>query len=115
LSSKSRPPAAGNLFSGQTCPQTGELFGELLRCRNVSIERILSSDAPNPVRYDQVQDEWVILLEGRATLELAGAKLDLAPGDYVYIPAQTPHCVIATLPEPRCVWLAVHIYPEDES
>ena len=81
----------------------------MLRCRGVRIERILSSDTPDSVRYDQEQDEWVVLLEGRATLEMAGENLHLAPGDHVFIPAHTPHRVTATFPEPRCLWLAVHI------
>ena len=105
----------GSLFAGLALPDRGEVFAELLRCRNVSIERILSSDTPEPVLYDQEQDEWVLLLEGRATLEMAGKTIDLAPGDHVFIPARTPHRVTATFPEPRCLWLAVHIYPEEQS
>jgi cupin 2 domain-containing protein len=105
----------GNLFADLARPETGEIFAELLRCRNVSIERISSSYAPDLVLYDQAQDEWVILLEGRATVEIAGERLELAPGDHVYIPARTPHRVTATFPEPRCLWLAVHIYAENQS
>lgn len=107
------PSEKGNLFSGPTSPEVGEFFTELLRCRNVSIERILSSDTADPALYDQEQDEWVVLLEGRAILEVAGETLNLAPGDHVFIPARTPHRVTATFPEPRCLWLAVHIHPED--
>ncbi len=103
----------GNLFAGARAPDSGESFSELLSCRNVSIERILSSDTPASVLYDQEQDEWVLLLEGRATLEMAGEIFDLAPGDHVFIPARTPHRVTATFPEPRCLWLAVHIHPEE--
>ena len=104
-----------SLFAGQAPPDRGEVFTELLRCRNVSIERILSSDTPDPVLYDQEQDEWVLLLEGRATLEIAGEPVDLAPGDHVFVPARTPHRVTATFPDRRCLWLAVHIYPEEKS
>jgi cupin 2 domain-containing protein len=107
--------AKGSLFAGLDLPDKGEVFTELLRRRNVGIERILSSDTPDPVVYDQEQDEWVLLLEGRATLEVAGATIDLMPGDHVFIPARTPHRVSATFPEPRCLWLAVHIYPEESS
>jgi cupin 2 domain-containing protein len=106
-------PPTENLFAGPARPDSGESFSELLRCRNVSVERILSSDTPDPILYDQAQDEWVLLLQGRATLELAGEILDLAPGDHVFIPAGTPHRVTATHPEPRCLWLAVHIFPEE--
>ncbi len=109
------PPAPANIFADPACPDSGESLTELLRCRNVSIERISSSDSPDPVLYDQEQDEWVVLLEGRATLEIVGENLDLVPGDHAFIPARTPHRVIATHPDPRCLWLAVHIYPEDPS
>lgn len=105
----------GSLSAGLAPPDRGEVFTELLRCRNVSIEHILSSDTPDSVLYDQEQDEWVLLLEGRAILEMAGETIDLAPGDHVFIPAHTPHRVSATVPEPRCLWLAVHIYPEEQS
>jgi len=102
-----------NLFLGLAQPVSGESFTEVLRCRNVLIEHILSSDTPGSDLYDQGQDEWVVLLQGRATLEMAGERFDLVPGDHVYIPARTPHRVIATFPEPRCLWLAVHIFPEE--
>lgn len=107
------PPSAGNLFSGSDRPEAGEAFTELLRCRNVTVERISSSAAPEQILYDQEQDEWVVLIEGRATLEIEGASVDLTPGDYLFIPAGTRHRVVATAPEPRCLWLAVHIHPEE--
>jgi hypothetical protein len=40
----------------------GECFEALAACRGVRIERILSSDQPEPVLYDQEPDEWVCLL-----------------------------------------------------
>jgi cupin 2 domain-containing protein len=54
-----------------------------------------------------------LLLEGRATLEIAGEAFDLAPGDQLFIPACIPHRVTATFPEPRCLWVAGHIFPEE--
>lgn len=104
--------SSGNLFSELAIPENGELFTELLRCRNVSVEHISSSATPDTELCNQEQDEWVVLLEGRAVLEVAGETLNLAPGDHLFIPARTPHRVIATQPDPRCRWLAVHIFPE---
>lgn len=109
------PQTPHSLFFALPQPDKGEHFAELARCRNVRIERILSSVAPDPVLYDQMQDEWVILLEGSATLEVAGETVPLVPGDYLFIPAHTPHRVVATVPEPRCLWLAVHIFPGNEA
>jgi cupin 2 domain-containing protein len=102
----------GNLFDRLPGPVTGEVFERLLRHRNLLIERIVSSDRPEPTRYDQGQDEWILLLQGRATLELAGETLSLAPGDHLFIPAHTPHQVLSTSREPPCLWLAVHLYPD---
>jgi cupin 2 domain-containing protein len=100
-----------NLFQGLQVPEVGEVFDTLL-CRGpVRIERILSSAEPDPVLYDQPQDEWVLLLEGHATLWVAGEALELGPGDHLFIPARTPHRVVRTSREPPCLWLAVHILP----
>lgn len=104
-----------NIFADLVPPESGEYFAELLRCRNVRIECISSSPTPESVLYDQAQDEWVILLEGRAVLEMDSEVLDLVPGDHVFIPAHTPHRVAAAFPEPRCTWLAVHIFADDQS
>ena len=103
----------GNLFTDLPAPATGESFVEVVRHRNLVIERIVSSDSPEPVLYDQEQDEWVILLEGRATLEVAGEVTELAAGDWIFIPAHTPHQLIAASPQPRCLWLAVHLFPAE--
>lgn len=101
-----------NLLSGLTDPEDGEVFSDLLRWRNLRIERIISGALPDNRLYDQEQDEWVVLLEGRAVLEVSGTKIRLSPGDNLFIPAHTPHRVLETYPEPCCVWLAVHLYPE---
>lgn len=111
------PSSIGNLFAELPAPPTGEVFAELLRLEltpsqsggRVWIERIVSSATPEPVLYDQSQDEWVLLLQGRARLWVDGVERVLGPGDYLFIPAHRPHRVLETSAEPRCVWLAVHI------
>ena len=96
----------GNLYAGEQ-PTQGELFKTLAKLRQVKIERILSSAQPGPTLYDQAQDEWVVLLRGQATLEVAGETLELAEGDYLVLPAHTPHRVLAT--SAGALWLAVHV------
>ncbi|WP_295450007.1 cupin domain-containing protein [uncultured Thiodictyon sp.] len=111
------PSAVGNLFADLPRPQTGEVFADLLRLDlppgpargQVWIEHIVSSASPEPVLYDQPQDEWVVLLQGRARLWVAGVERVLGSGDYLFIPAHTPHRVLETSADPPCVWLAVHI------
>jgi len=103
---------SANLFADLPVPATGEAFETLLHHRNLVIERIASSATPEPCLYDQVQDEWVLLVQGQATLELAGESLTLGPGDHLFIPAGTPHRVLVTSVEPPCLWLVVHLYPD---
>ena len=100
-----------NLFANLPELADGESFQEVIRQGNVVIERIVSSDRPEETTYDQPQDEWVLLLQGRARLEVAGRTVDLEAGDHLLIPAHTVHRVLGTSTEPRCVWLAVHIHP----
>jgi cupin 2 domain-containing protein len=97
-----------SLFADTVAPGTGERFEELVRCRNVTIERIVSSDAPEPGDYVQPQDEWVAVLEGSADVEVSGMVHALGPGDWLWLPAGTPHRVLRTTR--GTVWLAVHIH-----
>ncbi|BAQ60679.1 hypothetical protein GM3708_1085 [Geminocystis sp. NIES-3708] len=102
-----------NIFSNTPSLITGEIFSELLKCRNVVIQKIVSSDKPDHIIYNQPQDEWVILLQGKATLQLENNIINLTSGDYLFIPANTCHQVTKTSTNPYCIWLAVHINPED--
>ncbi len=75
--------------------------------RNVMVEQIISSSSPDPVEYLQVQDEWVVVLEGAAVLDVDGTEVSLGAGDWVLLPAATPHRVPMT--EAGTRWLAVHV------
>ena len=103
-----------NLFTDLPSLVTGEEFKEILRCQNVVIERIVSSNQPDSNTYNQQQDEWVILLQGEATLEFEREIKKLKSGDYLFIPAHTPHRVINTSTQPSCIWLAIHIFQKLE-
>ena len=96
-----------NLFDNIPDILQGEDFSELLKCRNIVIERIVSSDIPDQTIYNQSQDEWVILIQGKAELKINGDVIHLKTGDYLFIPAHTPHQVLST--SDNCIWLAVHI------
>lgn len=98
-----------NLFANMTPPRDGERFEELLRHKGLVIERIISSSRIAHERYIQVQDEWVLLLQGEATLDIDGRALTLTAGDHVFLPSQTPHTV--TQVSEGAVWLAVHLHP----
>lgn len=48
-----------------------------------------------------------MVLEGAAVVEVDGERLDLAAGDWVFLPAGVPHSVVHT--EAGTNWLAVHV------
>ena len=87
----------------------GERADTLCDCRNVRIERISSAAGLESSLFDQEQDEWVMLLEGAAQLEVDGEVVELGPGDHLYLPAHRPHRLLSTVTAPRCLWLAVHV------
>jgi cupin 2 domain-containing protein len=98
----------GNLFENAVPPGKGERFQTLLACRNLVVERIVSSATIAPNEYMQSQDEWVVLVRGEAALEVAGEAVVLRTGDYVFLPAGTKHTVKSATE--GAVWLAVHLH-----
>lgn len=98
-----------NLFTDAAPPQKGERFDEILRHRNMVVERIVSSSSIIPQEYVQRQDEWVLLVQGEATLCVAGETVTLKSGDYLFLPAGVPHTVERA--SEGAMWLAVHLYP----
>ncbi len=105
-----------NLFDA--LPPAGhpdEAFGDLLVVPGLRIERIVSQGhvSPSGFWYDQDWDEWVMVIEGEAHMEIEGRadSLRLGAGDHVWLPAGCRHRVTYTRSQPPTVWLAVHRYP----
>lgn len=106
-----------NIFSNIPSELPEELFETLHQQNNIRIERIVSKGHHNAENewYEQVQDEWVLLLQGQAKLEFedpASIRL-LNPGDFIFIPAFVRHRVAWTLKERESIWLAIHVFPEN--
>lgn len=102
-----------NLFENIPENAPEELTEKLLSAEGARIERIVSfgQRSPDGFWYDQEENEWVLLLEGSATLSFEeGGPVDLKPGDYLNIPAGKRHRVEKTDKTERTVWLAV-FYP----
>ncbi len=102
-----------NLFQITSAAKDAEIFEELLKQEHFLLERIISTGQISPVDewYDQDREEWVVLLQGTATLLMdheAGEQVSLVAGDYIHIPAHRKHRVIYTSKTPACVWLALH-------
>jgi cupin 2 domain-containing protein len=100
-----------NLFAGLPETLAEELFTELARGEHVRVERIVSKGHSSPASgwYDQQAHEWVVVLQGEATIafENNGA-VQLRRGDHLTIPAHTKHKVTWTTPDAETIWLAVH-------
>jgi cupin 2 domain-containing protein len=101
---------AGGLFDDADAPRRGERFDTLLKHGKLVIERIISSAAIDSRTYVQAQDEWVLMVRGEAALQVAEETIRLESGDYVFLPAGTPHRVERA--SAGALWLAVHLYPE---
>ena len=104
----------GSLFDLSAARTDRETVAVLCDRPGARVERIVSTGQATPAGqwYDQPGDEWVALLAGRATLRFeAGPLTELAPGDWLLIPAHVRHRVEATSADPPCVWLAVHAEP----
>jgi cupin 2 domain-containing protein len=89
-------------------PQSGETFTTLLEHKNIKINRIVSSSELVPVEYMQEDDEWLVLLEGEATLLIENKEKVLTKGETLFIPAKVPHTVLKTNND--TIWLTVHIF-----
>jgi len=104
--------AANNLFSAIPQELPNELFETLAASKNVTIERIVSRGHTTPEGewYDQEWHEWVVLLQGEATLvfEDQAERVRLKVGDYILIKAHQKHRVSFTSSESDVVWLSVH-------
>ena len=88
-----------------------EVFDRLLEADGFHIERIISKGhcSPESGWYDQEENEWILLLTGKATLSFADeTSIDLKKGDYINIPAHKKHRVEWTDPETETIWLAIH-------
>jgi cupin 2 domain-containing protein len=99
-----------NLFENIPESAPEEVFTELLTAEGVRIERIVSFGqvSPEGFWYDSSENEWILLLEGSATLTFQeNPPVDLKPGDCLRLPAGCRHRVEKTSEIGQTVWLAV--------
>jgi len=98
-----------NLWRLSSASSDQEHIRRLVDIGGVQIEQIVSHGQASPEGfwYDQPTAEWVLLLQGSATLVLDGERtLDLVTGDALLIPAHLRHRVERTSQD--ALWLAVH-------
>lgn len=99
-----------NIFANLPSAGKDELFETLAGDDSVRIERIISHAHSSPAGfwYDQPHIEWVMVLQGAASLQFEDRTLELGVGDYVTIAAHEKHRVRWTTPDETTIWLAVH-------
>jgi cupin 2 domain-containing protein len=104
--------AVRNLFDGLPAELPEELFAPVFQGKTFRVVRIMSQGhcSPPGLWYDQDESEWVIVLEGRAALEIEGISetIELRRGSYINVPAHTKHRVISTDASEKTIWLAIH-------
>lgn len=115
-----------SLFANIPNDLSAEVFEDIVKSDNVRIERIISNGQTSPEHgwYNQDQNEWVIVIKGRAQLIFENpldnsvdspvnhsdknqTVVDLNVGDYINIPSHTKHKVSYTDTTQPTIWLAV--------
>lgn len=94
-----------NLYCQNEPTENTEMFTTLFQNDSLKIESIRSWLKTPGEMYDQAQDEWVILLNGEAELEINTLHVTLRSGDYCLIPKHTLHRVRST--SQNALWLTV--------
>lgn len=106
---------SGNLLAGLPLSAAEELLAPLAEGGRFRLLRIVSTGQATPPDqwYDQPENEWVVVLRGRAGLRIAGeATRELGPGDWLLLPAHRRHRVEWTAQNEPTVWLALHFSPD---
>ncbi len=99
-----------NIYQRLPIDLNNEIIEIILQSGKCRIERIFSYGLKSPDNfwYDQDENEWVILLKGKAKIRFDDdVILELDEGDYVNIPAHRKHRVEWTTPDEETIWLAV--------
>jgi len=100
-----------NIFKNIPIPNEDEYFENIIKNDTLKIQKIVSHGHTSPKSgwYEAPNEEWIILLEGGATLSFQnGEDISLSIGDYINIPAHSKHKVSWTKPECNTIWLVVH-------
>jgi len=100
-----------NIFNNIPKNINKELFEDIISKDGIKIQRIVSQGHTTTENewYDQENDEWVIVLQGGATISFEGQDdVHLNVGDYINIPAHKKHRVSWTSENEKTIWIAVH-------
>lgn len=87
-----------------------EIIETIISSKHLRVERIISKGHSSPQNfwYDQNENEWVLLLEGKAMIKFEDDSIvTLHKGDYILISAHQKHRVEWTDPEHQTIWLTI--------
>ena len=96
-----------NLYDFEPPALDSEEFKSLLNHKNVTIKTIISNTLKTPQTFEQDEDEWVVVLQGCAKIEIDGKVNKLKKGDNLFIPAKQKHTLLKT--KKIVIWLAIYI------
>lgn len=102
-------PEPHTLTDVPTWEGPGEVSHTLCQGGGTTVERIVSRGHTTDW-YDQDHDEWILVHDGAARLELGdGSEVGLTAGQHILLPAHCRHRVTWTDPDTFTLWVAVHL------
>lgn len=94
-----------NLYLKEEPQKNSEIFSILFQNNSLKIESIRSWLKEPGEIYNQEEDEWVLLIQGKAKLKIEDQIFELSSGDYCFISKHTPHQVLST--SKNALWLGI--------
>ncbi|WP_437965624.1 cupin domain-containing protein [Sorangium sp. So ce260] len=104
----------GSRFGSRYRHLTKAVMGDAYHV-GVAIEELSPGKQSSPAHYHLLEEEHILILEGRATLRLGDETIEMSAGDYVCFPARQKagHCLINTSDAP-CRFLVIGEQKPDE-
>ena len=97
-----------NIYDYELPELNSEIFTTEFKSDNVEIKTIVSNTLTTSQTFTQECDEWVVVLQGCAKIEMDGVVYKLKKGNTLFIPANKEHKLLKT--KKVVVWLAVYIF-----
>lgn len=94
-----------NIYTLENPAPNAEHFATLHQNNDIKIEAIRSHLLQPGELYNQDQDEWVLLILGRAQLRVDEKVINLEEGESIFLPKHTPHQVLSTSED--ALWLGI--------
>ena len=98
-----------NIFDKVIIDKNEENFFQIFKNESIRVERIVSNGqkSPEDFWYEQIENEYILLLSGNAILEFEDFEVELKNGDCLNIEAMQKHRVKFTSLDEPTIWFAV--------